>query len=146
MLSLSKKISLAASLLAITSAQFDAYSSNGNKDSLDQVRRQAAGHNAVQPINQLPKDIMRLILAKASNGINPRHIAAVCQHWNNAMRQQSEPHPVKMGVPYANLNDFMKTCMKIYWERRFNDGVLHYTDPDTKAAQALNFSALRGPL
>lgn len=147
MFKFSKKIAIAASFVAIYSGQFAAFAS----ESLDGTGNESkqlvvASGSGIDPVNRLPADVMKLILAKASQETNPGHLASVNSFWRNMMRDNADYPTILNG---DNLNPSMKACMQIWGQnegmRRFPNAVLRYTDPNTKAVQDLPFSNLADP-
>ena len=140
-----KKIVIAASLLAFYSGQLYAMNPDGTDDEDNQPKRTAVVATTGTPESQhgIIRDVLKLIFAEASKSTHPRRLAAVCRHWNSVMRENSPVN--RMGVPYANLNPFMQACMNTYWENRFYNGVLQYNPPQNGAIQDLRFSDLDDP-
>ena len=147
MFNFSKKIAIAASFVAIYSGQFAAFASESLDGTGNESKQQVvASGSGIDPVNKLPADVMKLILAKASQETNPGHLASVNSSWRNMMRDNAYYPTILNG---DNLNPFMKTCMQIWGQnevmRRFSNAVLRYTDPNTKAVKDLPFSNLANP-
>lgn len=148
MFSLTKKIALAASLLVFCSGQLLASDIEGS--ALENGKRKSTEMVAITGVpdpgfqDRLPNGVMQMFLAKASKGTNPRHLASVCRHWYDIMREDKLPEET---LKYSAMNPFMQECMRIYWEQRFYNGALIFR-PNIESDEGmikLNVSALANP-
>jgi hypothetical protein len=136
MLNMTKKIAIAASLVAFCSGPFDAV---GTEIEDGDQRRSLTSVPPQDPdlINHvLNKDTMQLILYKASENTTPYGLASVCKHWFNFMGKVEE-------LPKLVMNPFMKNCRQIFWGNQFYNGILHYTPIDGSAKISLRFSDIK---
>ncbi len=146
MFKFTKKIAIAASLVALYSGDH-AFGSNGNnimEPGTIMLANTAAYNNDL--VNAIPNDIWKNILAKASEETHPDHFAPVCQKLN-AVMHDTRGIPQDPNNPGAN--NFKQQCVKIYEEnenlRRFKNGILRYTPVAGGAVVELKFSDLVNP-
>lgn len=149
MFSISKKLTLAITMMAFCIGQVCASgprSSNEVED--EQVQQPAvASAEAKDPRfgGLLPRGPMELIMVKAADkGTNPRHLAFVCCWWHDVLRENNLPQGE---LKYSAMNPFMQKCMQRYWERRFYDGALLYrpTPGNDEGMITMDIASLRDP-
>ena len=152
---LTKKIVVAAGLLAVLSGQFVAFGSNSNKDLADDGNQVApltrADFSVVKtgiPFQDgLPRDVMKQIFAQASKvGVDPRVLERVCKYWYKSMCYTiplaGPPNKDIAGIPYTTqINDFfMEDCMRLYMEGIVSRGVLYYKKGEVGKEKVILFS------
>lgn len=151
MITLSKKLALAVSLLALSSWQFVAFGSEPNHAADQRNKPQVvvipmeleAPKRDMVTMHQTPKEIWKKILTIASTDNHPADLQKVCVLWRNILRENADPVPV---LNYYNLNSFMIDCMDLYWDGMFRKGILRYTPKDGGDIIDLKFSDLADPL
>jgi hypothetical protein len=140
---ITKKIVVAAGMLAFCFWQFDAFGSAIN------VLDGEIGMSIVRvptpcpaPLNSLPKDLQELIFNKVLEN-NPRHLLRISKDWYKFIREQENISDGTELRYLINMNPFMKACMQTYWENAFYNGVLRYTSTNDGPVVELKFLDLK---
>ena len=163
MFSITRKIAIAASFLAFSSAYFGAIASNSNNDEFDQAGKQLVVANPVAKRqlgdevtgpadsrfqNGLPVVVMKMIFHETSKlGVDPRILRTkICKYWAHAIRYViplNGPATIdNSGIPYINPNNdnFMEDCMNLYMDGIVSRGVLYYKRGEAGKEQVIRFS------
>lgn len=144
MFRITKKIAIAASIVAFCSGQSNVIGFASDVAELKPGRQVAStkiGTPDPRFEKELPTELMHIILAEASKDTKPVYLASVCKSWHCLMREKKGTLMYQDDLTFAALNPLMKECMNIWWTERFKNGILRYTPPGGKEL-SLRFSDL----
>ena len=144
MLSITKKIAIAASLVAFCSGQLYA-SDLADPAKMETLERQ---RQAIAAVVYNP-EVLEKVLEKASMSVNPATFHLVCRFWKQTMDAKNHPEERQL---FKKQGFFMKRCMKIWWNNegsgtslgQFYNGQLVYKR-GTPEAKITLFSSLEDP-
>src|SRR5260221_1306508 len=110
MFRITKKIIIAAGMLAFCSGQFNAFGSETDEILEGKPRSPfvIANTEDSDPTTINHMKAMRSILKEASKDTNPRSLATICKYWHSIMREKNVPQGE---LHYSTMNPFMKECM-----------------------------------
>jgi hypothetical protein len=129
--SMTKKVVVAAGMLALCSGQFTAFGSGITNDELDGKSSKqlvSANTNSSDSAPIIPVDVMKLIFSEVCKSTDPLCLEFVCKHWQNIMN-----YP-------AFKEDIMIINKPFQLKKQFYNGVLRWTSPDDGTVVTKKFS------
>ncbi len=135
MLNITKKIAIVASFVSLFLGQFEAFGSGSS--SMEEGTEGMHASASPQPGSTvyIRYEVLKLILETASQQTHPANFRLACKDWKTIIDESKDE---KKETAFDQQGSFMQKCMNIWWGDLKN-GILRYTDPETKQYTDLPF-------